>query len=209
MNAAYMLWDQQTPRNAAFVLRKLSAKIPTGGETMKKQAMILLLLVLLISGCTRLPAPGATTSPLKAPLASTPAPTPQTPSATGSAGTPGPSMIAGAVSTAALPRGDAQIKAMRRDIDLLITQSQEQQGHEQNYRNQKKEQYLTVERVSEQEMKFAGKPQVFKGDYTNRFTANSKYRYYQDAAAGGKRAYNVKDNYGVWISFRYQDPNFK
>lgn len=96
--------------------------------------------------------------------------------------------------------------AMQRDIDLMKAQSEGQQGHEANYKGVKKEQWLTVETVTSQEIKFAGKPQVFKGVYTGQFTADRKYQYYEDASAGGKRYYNVKDNFGVWITFKYEVP---
>ena len=95
---------------------------------------------------------------------------------------------------------------MQKDIDLLIERNGGQKIDEQNYTNQKKENLLTVERVTAEELKFADKPQVFKGDYAGRFTTGKQYKYYPDASAGGKRYYNVKDNFGVWISFQYSEP---
>lgn len=171
---------------------------------MKFRTGMIIALACSVAACTRLPVPGSTNSAANTGM---PTATPQMPppSTAVPSFTPG---VLGAEATPAYDDADAASKAMRMDIDLLITQSQEQQGQEENYRNQKKEQTLTVERVSEKELKFKDKPQVFQGDYTGRFTQDRQYYYFEDASMGGKRYYNVKDNFGVWITFQYQDPNF-
>lgn len=70
----------------------------------------------------------------------------------------------------------------------------------------KKTQLITVESVTSKQLKFAGKPQVFSGDYTGQFTPGKSYPYFEDADMGGKRYYNVKDNFGVWVVFKYTVP---
>ena len=170
-----------------------------------KRFGIPVVILLILAGCVQLPLPG---TPGAAVPSAAPSATPQTPPATSAL--PSASPAAYAAKAAPSPTADdAMAMAMRRDIDLLVAQSAEQQGQEQNYKNLKKEQTLTVERVTEKEIKFAGKPQVFQGDYTGRYTAEKAYRYFEEASMGGKRYYTVKDNFGVWISFQYQDPNFK
>jgi hypothetical protein len=95
-------------------------------------------------------------------------------------------------------------KAMQRDIDMLKAESEVQKGQEEYYKNLKKEQLIMVDIVTPTELKFAGKPQVFEGDYSGQFVPGKKYKYFEDASAGGKRYYNVMDEFGVWVVFMYQ-----
>ena len=170
-----------------------------------KRVFIALLLAAALSGCTMQPSPRPTASPAPTPLAS---PTAQSaiPSATASPSAPAATPD---VSSAAAPTNDPNLiqKGMQRDIDLLIERSGGQQIEESNYAGQNKENLITVESVSETELRFAGKPEVFKGDYRGQLTAGQQYKVYEDAAAGGKRAYNVKDNFGVWLIFQYIVPS--
>ncbi len=176
---------------------------------MKK--IMLVLLALTLCGCSSSKQPGITITPAGTKLQAQSAPpsaTPiqESPSASVSAS---PSAQATPEASGADPKAGAtdQIqKGMQKDIDLLIERNGGQTIDEQNYANQKKENLLTVERVTAEELKFADKPQVFKGDYAGRFTVGKQYKYYPDASAGGKRYYNVKDNFGVWISFQYSEP---
>jgi flagellar basal body L-ring protein FlgH len=172
---------------------------------MKFCISMVIMLVCSVTACVRVPDPGSTNSAVNTGV---PTATPQMPAPT----TAAPSFTPGVLGAEVTPHSndaDTITKAMQRDIDLLIAQSQEQQGQEENYKSQKKEQTLTVERVSGTELKFKSKPQVFQGDYTGRFTRDRQYHYFEDASMGGKRYYNVKDNFGVWITFQYQDPNFR
>ena len=90
---------------------------------------------------------------------------------------------------------------MQRDIDSLISRSQDQQGQESNYKGLKKVQLITVESAMGEQ-----RTQVFSGDYNGQFTADKNYPYFGDADMGGKRYYNVKDNFGVWVVFKYTEP---
>jgi hypothetical protein len=184
---------------------------------MKRVFVALLLLVFIASGCSVKPTP-TITSP-----AVTPSPQPNTTAQGANSVAPTasalPSTTASPTATSASQNTteskadpttqidqSVAVKAMQRDIDLLKAQNQDQLGQEENYKNLKKEQWITVESVTTKELKFVGKPQVFKGDYTGQFTANKKYRYFADASMGGKRYYNVKDNFGVWVTFKYVEP---
>lgn len=196
-------------------------------ENMKRYKILLLcvLAVFLFGGCFNPPSPSTTPIlPTATPQITAERFTTVVPAVTPSTTAILPTLTLSLTSTPATtkpPKADSNVKAvvpaaqsakemaMQRDINLLISRSDDQQGQESNYKNLKKAQYLTVERVSAKELKFVGKPQIFKGDYTNRFTAKKSYKYFADASMGGKRYYNVKDNFGVWIVFQYQDPNFK
>lgn len=168
------------------------------------QILLIVSIAVVFCACSGMPViPEVTGSPGN--VSPSAAPTPQTPAPT----SPGQAAASGLVEAETAvaspsPAGQSEtLRAMQRDIDLLVSRSDEQQGQESNYRNLKKEQTLTVESVTAQEIRFQGKPQVFKGDYTGRFTPGGQYKYFEDAAMGGKRYYNVKDNFGVWISFQY------
>jgi hypothetical protein len=113
---------------------------------------------------------------------------------------------AASAATAAPANQSIVDKAMQRDIDALISRSDDQQGQEANYKNLKETQLITVESVTAKQLKFAGKSQIFSGDYTGQFTAGKSYPYFGDADMGGKRYYNVKDNFGVWVVFKYTEP---
>lgn len=183
--------------------------------------MAVLLAIMLCSCKPVVPGPGASIAP--------PSPTPAY-SIAGQSATITPNMTTAFISPSILPSlspaptktpaakatpakkaastasASAREKAMQRDIDALISRSDDQQGQEQNYKNLKKKQLIKVASVNTTQIKFAGKPQVFKGDYTERFTPGKSYPYFADADIGGKRYYNVKDNFGVWVVFKYTVP---
>jgi hypothetical protein len=95
---------------------------------------------------------------------------------------------------------------MRQDIDLLLSQSPAQQDSEAYYNGLPQKTMIVVESVTDTQLRFLGKPQVFNGNYAGRFYPMRSYPYYEEADIGGKRYYVVKDNYGVWINFLYVVP---
>lgn len=105
-----------------------------------------------------------------------------------------------------LPTPFSVCAAMQRDIDQLKTESPTQQQSDEYYNSLPQKTMLVVEYVTELEIKFLGRPQVFQGNYTGRFFPMRSYPYYEEADIGGKRFYIVKDNFGVWISFKYVVP---
>jgi hypothetical protein len=176
---------------------------------MKRISVALMVVLLVYSLCGCLPQTGETPSDGSA------RPSPAL-TGVGAAGSASPTVAASpAVSITAqdtpgssvAPAGQrAAEKAMKRDLDFLIANSEYQRGQDENYKNVGKEQLITIESVTEKEIKFTGKTQVFSGDYTGQFTAGKSYTYFEDASMGGKRYYNVKDNFGVWIVFKYTVP---
>lgn len=98
------------------------------------------------------------------------------------------------------------IAAMQRDIDLLKSQSPTQQDSESYYATLKDKPTIVAAKVTSTEIRFVGKPQVFSGNYTGQYAEGKSYPFYSEADIGGKRFYIVKDNFGVWNSFKYIEP---
>jgi hypothetical protein len=96
--------------------------------------------------------------------------------------------------------------AMQRDIDLLKEQSPTQQDSESYYNSLPVKAMIVVASVTNTELRFLDKPQVFYGNYIDRFFPMRSYPFYEEADIGGKRYYTVKDNFGVWVSFKYVVP---
>ena|GEM_PF-758624 len=92
--------------------------------------------------------------------------------------------------------------AMQRDIDMLAGESSVQRTHQSNYGNSTAT--TRAVRVTATEIQFEAVPVTFSGNYIGHFTQGQSYPYYEDAAAGGQRGINVKDNFGVWHSFGYR-----
>jgi hypothetical protein len=95
---------------------------------------------------------------------------------------------------------------MQRDIDLLKAQSETQQQSESYYNGLPQKTMIVVESVTDTQLVFLDRPQVFEGNYAGRFFPMRSYPYYEEADIGGKRYYIVKDNFGVWNSFMYTVP---
>ena len=106
--------------------------------------------------------------------------------------------------SAAPDTGDAGLQAALRDVALLKAQSPEQVHDEEYYNSLADKQTLFVSTVDQHEIRFAGAPQAFSGDYSVRFASGKAYPYFQEADMGGKRYYIVRDEFGVWVVFRYQ-----
>ncbi|MCI1995522.1 MAG: LysM peptidoglycan-binding domain-containing protein [Clostridium luticellarii] len=96
------------------------------------------------------------------------------------------------------------VTAMQEDIDMLIPESSVQQTHESNYGDSA--QTTAVLMVNSDQIRFDAVPVTFHGDYAGHYTEGRNYPYYTDAASGGQRGINVKDNFGVWHSFGYRVP---
>lgn len=93
------------------------------------------------------------------------------------------------------------ITAMQSDINMLKADNSVQQTHESNYGNST--QTTRVLSVTPRDIRFEAAPVTFAGAFRGHFTAGRRYPFYQDAAMGGRRSLNVKDNFGVWHSFNY------
>ncbi|CAB1241184.1 Gamma-D-glutamyl-L-diamino acid endopeptidase 1 [Clostridiaceae bacterium BL-3] len=96
------------------------------------------------------------------------------------------------------------VTAMQEDIDMLIPESSVQQTHESNYGDST--QTTSVIMVNSGQIRFDVVPVNISGDYVGHYTEGKNYPYYADAASGGQRGINVKDNFGVWHSFGYRVP---
>jgi LysM repeat protein len=96
------------------------------------------------------------------------------------------------------------IDAMQRDINMLKAESPVQQTQESNYGSSTQRTLATG--VTAGSIRFAASPVSFSGDYRGHFTQGQSYSYFIDAAMGGRRSINVRDNFGVWHSFGYQVP---
>lgn len=92
--------------------------------------------------------------------------------------------------------------AMQMDINALKAESDVQQVHESNYGNSV--QRTRVLRLTERELQFDAAPAIFAGNYQGHYTEGDSYPYYLDAAMGGQRGLNVKDNFGIWHTFVYR-----
>jgi LysM repeat protein len=93
------------------------------------------------------------------------------------------------------------IRAMQNDINTLKTESTVQQTHESNYGTST--QMTSVLKVTDRELQFDAAPTTFSGNYRGQYTAGKSYPYYPEAAMGGQRGINVKDNFGIWHLFGY------
>jgi len=82
--------------------------------------------------------------------------------------------------------------------------SRVQQAYESNYAYSNK--ITHVIEVTPDQILFDAVPVVFSGNYLGRFFPGQNYPYYEDAAMGGQRFLNVKDNFGIWHSFAYRVP---
>ncbi|WP_040205862.1 LysM peptidoglycan-binding domain-containing protein [Neobacillus jeddahensis] len=102
------------------------------------------------------------------------------------------------------PKNSELTKAMQNDINLLKTESNVQQTHESNYGSST--QMTRVLKITDRELQFEAAPVTFTGNYQGHYTAGKSYPYYAEAAMGGQRGINVKDNFGVWHSFGYRVP---
>ncbi|MCH3964480.1 MAG: LysM peptidoglycan-binding domain-containing protein [Clostridium sp.] len=96
------------------------------------------------------------------------------------------------------------VEALQEDVDMLIPESSVQQTHESNYGDST--QTTAVLMVNSSKIHFDAVPVIFSGNYTRHYTEDKSYPYYADAASGGQRGINVKDNFGVWHSFGYRVP---
>ena len=102
------------------------------------------------------------------------------------------------------PNCGETVTAMKEDIDMLIPESSVQQTHESNYGDST--QTTSVIMVNSGQIRFDAVPVNISGDYVGHYTEGKNYPYYADAASGGQRGINVKDNFGVWHSFGYRVP---
>ncbi len=96
--------------------------------------------------------------------------------------------------------------AMQRDIEALRAESPIQQQSDDIYQGLPQKTMIVVESITESELKFLDKPQLFHGNYQYRFCQMRSYPYYEEADIGGKRYYIVQDNFGVWLGFQYTEP---
>ncbi|HQD49673.1 MAG TPA: LysM peptidoglycan-binding domain-containing protein [Defluviitaleaceae bacterium] len=96
------------------------------------------------------------------------------------------------------------VAAILRDINRLKAESRVQQAYESNYAYSNK--ITHVIEVTPDQILFDAVPVVFSGNYLGRFFPGQNYPYYEDAAMGGQRFLNVKDNFGIWHSFAYRVP---
>lgn len=96
------------------------------------------------------------------------------------------------------------ISFMQEDIDMLKPESSVQQTHESNYGNSTRT--TTASTVTSEQIRFDAVPVTFSGDHVGHYTEGRSYPYYTDAASGGQRGINVRDNFGVWHSFAYRVP---
>ena len=95
------------------------------------------------------------------------------------------------------------IAAMQNDIKILMKDSNVQKIHESNYGDSN--QTTQIIKISDNEIQFdVVKKRSFTGNYRGHYTAGKSYHYYLDAAMGGQRGINVKDDFGVWHSFFYR-----
>ncbi|TVY05586.1 LysM peptidoglycan-binding domain-containing protein [Paenibacillus cremeus] len=96
-------------------------------------------------------------------------------------------------------------QAMQNDINALKAESTVQQSAEKNYGTSN--QTTRVLKVTNQEIQFEAAPVTFQGNYSGHYTMGNSYPYYSDASMGGKRSITVKDNFGIWHMFAFQDPS--
>jgi hypothetical protein len=192
-----------------FIAHPIAITVVEGDHMKKTGVLCIVLLLPFLGGC--LPqagvtegagsaSPGASLTGVGAPGS----PTMEIPVSPAALQTP-QNHSGGAAATSPPVQSETE-KAMLRDIACLISSSADQQGQEENYKNLGREQLITVDSVTGKEIRFTGKPQVFSGDYTGQFDAGRSYPYFEDASMGGKRYYNVKDNFGVWVIFKYAVP---
>ncbi len=97
--------------------------------------------------------------------------------------------------------------AMQRDMDALRAESPIQQQSDDIFRGLAQKTMIVVESVTETELKFLNKPQLFHGNYQYRFCPMRSYPYYEEADLTGNRYYVVQDNFGVWLGFAYSMPD--
>ncbi len=94
------------------------------------------------------------------------------------------------------------IAAMQNDINILKENCNGQKIHESNYGDST--QLTQVLKISDSEIQFEAVNGItFSGNFKGHYTAGKSYPYYLDAAMGGQRGINVKDDFGVWYSFSY------
>ena len=93
--------------------------------------------------------------------------------------------------------------AMQKNIDMLKEESNVQKVQESNYGDMY--QMTEVLKVTENELLFDAVEIIFSDNHKGHFTTGKRYPYYTDAAMGGWRGITVKDNFGVWHSFSWQE----
>ncbi len=97
--------------------------------------------------------------------------------------------------------------AMLRDMDALRAESPIQQQSDDIYQGLPQKTMIVVETVTESELKFLDRPQIFHGNYQYRFCPMRSYPYYEEADLTRNHYYVVQDNFGVWLGFAYSMPD--
>lgn len=83
-----------------------------------------------------------------------------------------------------------------------VADSGDQSIHEANYGASTET--VAVAELTDNAIRFDAVPALFSGEFKNLFTAGKRYAFYLDAASGGQRGINVKDDTGVWRTFTYR-----
>ena len=96
------------------------------------------------------------------------------------------------------------LMAAQMNIALLRAQSPDQKASDEIYRNSS--QTTRVVMLTGTEIMFSAAPVTFSGNYLCLYSLNEDYAYYIDAAIGGQRNLNVRDNFGIWHTFSYREP---